>query len=46
MNLIYKDLLGYLNNQKTINDYDKLLEIEKEIENIIDNKINKKAEKT
>ena len=45
MNLIYKDLLGYLNNQKIINDYDKLLEIEKEIENIIDNKINKKTEK-
>ena len=43
MNLIYTDLLKYLNNQKPINDYNKLLEVEKEIENIIENKIFKKT---
>lgn len=41
MNLIYKDLSIYLNKQKQINNYSKSLEIEKEIENIIENKISK-----
>ena len=39
MNLLYKDLFNYLSKQKRIDDYGKLLKIEKEIENIIDNKI-------
>ena len=43
MNLIYKDLLAYLNKQKIIDSYTKLLEIEKEIENIIDSKIYSKS---
>ena len=41
MNLIYKDLSTYLDKQKQINNYSKLLEIEKGIENIIENKISK-----
>ena len=45
MNLIYKDLLAYLNSLKTIEDYNKLLEVEKKIENIIENKLYKKTEK-
>jgi len=45
MNLIYKDLTNYLNKQKKIDNYEKLLEIEQEIENIIENKIFKKTEK-
>ena len=43
MNLIYKDLLAYLNKQKIIDSYTKLLEIEKEIENIIESKIYSKS---
>ena len=42
MNIIYKDLFNYLNEQKRIDSYEKLLEVEKNIENIIENKIVKK----
>ena len=42
MNLIFKDLFNYLSKQNQIENYEQLLEIEKEIENIIDNKITKK----
>ena len=45
MNIVYKDLLNYLNNQKIIYSYAKLLEIEEEIENIIEKKIYSKTEK-
>lgn len=45
MNLTFKDLFNFLNKQKQIDNYEKLLEIEKEIENIIENKIFKKTEK-
>ena len=45
MNLIFKDLFNFLSKQKQIDNYEKLLEIEKEIENIIENKIFKKTEK-
>ena len=45
MNLIYKDLLAYLNKQKKVNEYDKLLKIENEIEKLVENKIFKKSEK-
>ena len=45
MNLIFKDLFNYLSKQKQIDNYEKLLEIEKEIENIIENKVFKKTEK-
>ena len=44
MNLIFKDLFNYLNKQSRIDNYEKLLEIEKEIEKIIDSKIVKKTE--
>ena len=43
MNLVYKDLLNYLNKQKIVYSYSKLLEIEKEIENIIEKKIYQKT---
>ena len=46
MNLIFKDLFNFLSKQKQIEDYKELLEKEKEIENIIDNKIFKNTEKT
>ena len=45
MNLIFKDLFNYLSEQKQIDNYGKLLEIEEEIEKIIENKIFKKTEK-
>ena len=45
MNLIYKDLCSYLNKQEQIDNYQKFLEIENEIEKIIENKIFKKLEK-
>ncbi len=45
MNLIYKDLSNYLNKQKQIENYKDLLEVEKEIENIIENNITKKTQK-
>ena len=45
MNLTFKDLFNFLNKQKQIDNYEKLLEIEKEIENIIENKIFKNPKK-
>ena len=45
MNLIFKDLFNFLSKKKQIDNYEKLLEIEKEIEIIIENKIFKKTEK-
>ena len=45
MNLIFKDLFNFLSKQKQIDNYNKLLDIEKEIEEIIENKIFKKTEK-
>ena len=45
INIIYKDLYTFLNEQKQINDYNKLLEVEKQIEKIIENKIFKKTQK-
>ena len=41
MNLIYKDLTKYINEQKQIEDFDGLLEVENKIENIINDKISK-----
>ena len=45
MNLTFKDLFNFLNKQKQTDNHEKLLEIEKETENIIENKIFKKTEK-
>ena len=45
MNLIYKDFSEYLNKQKQIDDYQKILEIERKIENLIENKNFKKNRK-
>ena len=45
MLLKFKDLFNFLSKQKQIDNYEKLLEIEKEIEIIIENKIFKKTEK-
>ena len=45
MNVIFKDLFNFLSKQKQIDNYKKLLEIEKEIEEIIENKVFKKTEK-
>ena len=45
MNLIFKDLFDYLSKQKQIDSYEQLLKIEKEIEDIIENKVFKKTEK-
>ena len=45
MNLIFKDLFNLLSNQKKIESYEKLLDIEQQIENLIEDKIVKKTEK-